>query len=265
MAGSIANSNPSRLGGGLPGGQPKGGLLGGGGGTSGGSGMVGGSERGRDRKLLRKAFGRFSVKKSLVSAELDDDEDEEGYLVGDDYYMFCGTTEEDATSHCGGGPSNCPNGDADCSSSGNEKCWSVRCGDISASSPAAAQEYDMSTEYSTQTQAQATNQVHKFPLTPFRQAFNAGDSEGTVNNTVLEYLYAPNQVGGIGAGQNIFSRAGGAHKGGGAAYTGNPKYVYDSSDYIRFKKLQAKNRTYNDKSFGGANNGAYVPLMRMRH
>ena len=27
MAGSISNSNPSRLGGGLPGGQPKGGLL----------------------------------------------------------------------------------------------------------------------------------------------------------------------------------------------------------------------------------------------
>ena len=75
MAGSISNSNPSRLGGGLPGGQPKGGLLGGGGGTSGGSGMVGGSERGRDRKLLRKAFGRFSVKKSLFGAELDEDDD----------------------------------------------------------------------------------------------------------------------------------------------------------------------------------------------
>ena len=120
-------------------------------------------------------------------------------------------------------------------------------------------------EGSMQAPAQATNRVQKFPLTPFRQAFNAGDSEGTVNNTVLEYLYAPNQVGGTGAGQLIYGRVGGAHKGGGAAYTGNPKYVYDSSDYIRFKKLQAKNRTYNDKSFGGANNGAYVPLMRMRH
>ena len=32
MSGTIANHNPSTLGGGLPGGQPRGGLLGGGGG-----------------------------------------------------------------------------------------------------------------------------------------------------------------------------------------------------------------------------------------
>lgn len=38
----------------------------------------------------------------------------------------------------------------------------------------------------------------------------------------------------------------------------NVKYVYDSSDFIRFKKLQAKNRGYSggaDYSYGGANNG----------
>ena len=38
----------------------------------------------------------------------------------------------------------------------------------------------------------------------------------------------------------------------------NVKYVYDSSDFIRFKKLQAKNRGYTngaDYSYGGANNG----------
>ena len=33
--------------------------------------------------------------------------------------------------------------------------------------------------------------------------------------------------------------------------TCNVKYVYDSSDYIRFKKNQAVNRNYNDRSFGG--------------
>jgi len=33
--------------------------------------------------------------------------------------------------------------------------------------------------------------------------------------------------------------------------TCNVKYVYDSSDYIRFKKDQAVNRNYNDRSFGG--------------
>ena len=242
MAGSISNSNPSRLGGGLPGGQPKGGLLGGGGGTSGGSGMVGGSERGRDRKLLRKAFGRFSVKKSLFGAELDDDG-----ILGD----------PDLAS--GLGPGGCDNPD----NSGNCNPPSQMSHEI-LDEDHLHDEHLLHNEGSMQAPAQATNHVHKFPLTPFRQAFNAGDSEGTVNNTVLEYLYAPNQVGGTGAGQLIYDRAGGAHKGGGAAYTGNPKYVYDSSDYIRFKKLQAKNRTYNDKSFGGANNGAYVPLMRVR-
>jgi hypothetical protein len=33
--------------------------------------------------------------------------------------------------------------------------------------------------------------------------------------------------------------------------TCNVKFVYDSSDYIRFKKDQAVNRNYNDRSFGG--------------
>jgi len=33
--------------------------------------------------------------------------------------------------------------------------------------------------------------------------------------------------------------------------TCNVKYVYDSSDYIRFKKNQAVNRNYNDRAFGG--------------
>ena len=31
----------------------------------------------------------------------------------------------------------------------------------------------------------------------------------------------------------------------------NPRYVYDGSDYVRFKKLQAVNRNFNDYSFGG--------------
>ena len=38
--------------------------------------------------------------------------------------------------------------------------------------------------------------------------------------------------------------------------TCNVKYVYDSSDYIRFKKNQAVNRNYNDRSFGGNESNA---------
>jgi hypothetical protein len=57
---------------------------------------------------------------------------------------------------------------------------------------------------------------------------------------------------------------GGPRNDGSAAFTGNPRYVYDSSDYIRFKKLQAKNRNYNDSSFGGSNNSAQVAFRRVR-
>lgn len=46
----------------------------------------------------------------------------------------------------------------------------------------------------------------------------------------------------------------------------NSAYVYDSSDYIRFKKQQAKNKNYNDYSSGGnANKGSYTALSRVRH
>ena len=47
--------------------------------------------------------------------------------------------------------------------------------------------------------------------------------------------------------------------------TCNPKFVADSSDYIRFKKLKAVNRGYNDLSYGGdQHNASYVPLMAIR-
>ena len=44
--------------------------------------------------------------------------------------------------------------------------------------------------------------------------------------------------------------------------TCNPKFVSDSSDYVKFKKLRAMNQTYNDlTNSGNASNGSYVPLM----
>ena len=84
-------------------------------------------------------------------------------------------------------------------------------------------------------------------LTPFRRAMNAGDPYLTVNSAPSSTITPPpsNQV-------NAPTRTSLAGWGvlagstktvpGGSAYTGNPKYVYDSSDYVRFKKLQAKNR-----------------------
>jgi hypothetical protein len=45
--------------------------------------------------------------------------------------------------------------------------------------------------------------------------------------------------------------------------TCNVKWVYDSSDYIKFKKDQAVNRNYNDRSFGG--NDYNTSQSAMRH
>jgi hypothetical protein len=44
--------------------------------------------------------------------------------------------------------------------------------------------------------------------------------------------------------------------------TCNVKYVYDGSDYTRFKKDQAVNRNYNDRSFGGNDNNAAQSAIR---
>jgi hypothetical protein len=47
--------------------------------------------------------------------------------------------------------------------------------------------------------------------------------------------------------------------------TCNVKYVYDSSDYITFKKLQAVNRNYNNSSFGGnLNSGSQSAFRAIR-
>lgn len=101
--------------------------------------------------------------------------------------------------------------------------------------------------------------------TPFRRAYNAGDPEGTVNDSPDPRLPGSNQVNGRGVSMlNI--KSGGPHNDGQALYSGNPKFVYDGADYTRYKKLKAINKTYNDSSFGGnKNNGAYVALNRVRH
>tara|TARA_X000000368_G_scaffold27405_1_gene20664 strand:+ start:185 stop:955 length:771 start_codon:yes stop_codon:yes gene_type:complete len=94
--------------------------------------------------------------------------------------------------------------------------------------------------------------------TPFRLAMNAGDPMSRQN---------------IGGGSDqVSSRVGGFAglaksyngAGNGDGASGNQHFVYDSSDYIRFKKLQGKTRNYNDKTFGGSNNGSYSAIMRLR-
>ena len=45
---------------------------------------------------------------------------------------------------------------------------------------------------------------------------------------------------------------------------GNQKFVYDSSDYMKFKRLAAKNKNYSDCSFGGDASNAAQSAMRRR-
>ena len=48
--------------------------------------------------------------------------------------------------------------------------------------------------------------------------------------------------------------------------TGNGRYVYDSSDYTRFRKQQAVKRNYNDYSSGGdMGSNTLIALGRVRH
>lgn len=91
---------------------------------------------------------------------------------------------------------------------------------------------------------------HAKGLTPFRLAFNAGDSLVTQNmppNSGLQHT-GSNQINlpnhnGVGDGTHTHPK--------GSAYSGNPRFVYDGSDFTKYKKLKAINRNYRDITFGG--------------
>lgn len=99
--------------------------------------------------------------------------------------------------------------------------------------------------------------------TPFRAMMSAGDVNGTKNEQSSPVLPTSNQVRPTYI-QNVKMLTNGVQNNGNSFYTGNPRYVYDGSDYVRYKKLRAVNKTYDDKSFGGANNGAFTALKRVR-
>ena len=92
-------------------------------------------------------------------------------------------------------------------------------------------------------------------LGPFRTAYNAGDVITNNNEpTNIKYGALSNQVGGNNLSRLQVRGDGNSGQNGKAMYSGNPKFVHAGSDYIRFKKLQALNRNFNDTGFGGANN-----------
>ena len=123
---------------------------------------------------------------------------------------------------------------------------------------------------------------------PFRAAFNAGDRFGLFNASAG----GANQVTSVNAAKNpgwksLAGSVGAEYSGrsvtlGGLQFvigtapgqsqlqSGNPRYVYDSSDFTRFKKLAATNQNYNDLTFGGpgkaniGGSGEFTALNRVR-
>jgi hypothetical protein len=111
--------------------------------------------------------------------------------------------------------------------------------------------------------ASGTYNSQKRITTPFRAVNNSGDflsrfgySCGGPNPTNLDKP---------GRGVSIGSIPQQCDATGVPASSCNVRFVADSSDYVRFKKHQAMNRTYNDLSYGGdQNNASYVSLMAAR-
>ena len=101
-------------------------------------------------------------------------------------------------------------------------------------------------------------------MTPFRVANNAGDSLSRRNYS----CGGPNQLSNTNKNQLVSMFRGSlksvCDSSNVAPASCNTTYVYDSSTYSKFKRQVAMNTTYSESSFGGANNGAYVPLKHAR-
>jgi hypothetical protein len=104
--------------------------------------------------------------------------------------------------------------------------------------------------------------------TPFRRVNNAGDYLGRTN-----YVSGgSDQVQGLvrsssaGSWKMFAGHVQATNDGTGIpSSTCNVKYVYDGSDYVKFKKNQAINRTYNDYAFGGDKSNASQGALRRVH
>ena len=120
-------------------------------------------------------------------------------------------------------------------------------------------------------------------LTPFRALFNAGDPNGSFNSPIIgngaeidgeaitrQYTQKINQVsrGRRSANTSSYYLGGSVPTTAsqrGSYWVGNPKYVYDGSDYVKFKKLQAQNKNFKDPTFGGdKNNASQVAISHAR-
>ena len=93
-------------------------------------------------------------------------------------------------------------------------------------------------------------------LTPFRAANNLGDFLGR-QYYVDGSEPNPQSASRPGYARLIGSVMSNRDSTGVTGASCNPKFVSDSSDYIKFKRQSATNRNFNDLAFGGYNNAAY--------
>jgi hypothetical protein len=100
-------------------------------------------------------------------------------------------------------------------------------------------------------------------ITPYRAVNNLGDFLSRQNYVCGgSNQVSANKPGWKGRIGSIISQCDGT---GVAAGSGNMRHVPDSSNYTRFKKETAINKTYNDSKNGGDDsNGSYVALMAVR-
>jgi hypothetical protein len=107
---------------------------------------------------------------------------------------------------------------------------------------------------------------YKRKIGAFRAVNNAGDFLSRQNYT----SGGSNQVNNIRGGLTGYKILGGSVQArqdntGIPSSTCNPRFVYDGSDYIQFKKLQAVNRNFNDYTFGGDDFSASQSAWRKVH
>lgn len=111
---------------------------------------------------------------------------------------------------------------------------------------------------------QGTSTTYGRVTTPFRAFNNSGDLLGRVHYSCGGPN--PTSVSKPGYARNIGSMFNNCDNTGVPAASCNVKWVADSSDYVKFKKLSAINKNYNDLGYGGdQSNGSYSALMRVRH
>jgi hypothetical protein len=112
--------------------------------------------------------------------------------------------------------------------------------------------------------ATGTYNGQKRVITPFRAVNNSGDFLAR-----KEYKcggptgMSKSSIGWAGSTIYLGSKIDNCDDSGVPGASGNVKYVYDSSDYVTFRRQQAVNRNYNDlKNGGDDSNGSYVTRMR---